>query len=1110
MDSIFSFSAGNLLKPLILAALAGAAMVLLLGIRSPYLARIGLRSLWRRRIRTLLIVVGLMLSTTFVASALAVDDTITLAVKTVAVFNLGRIDEDVYGGAGQLGLFSTDFGTLLHEQLGHDPEIAGMAPALVVPNVLVADESARQVRGGVTALALTSDHAGPLGSLRTQDGTSVGAKTLSSGSNWAYLNPSLAQLLGGGSGDTLYLYGALWPGQRYAFHVRGIVTGGPLGDAPALVLPMSTLQQIVHAEGEINHIYIANSGNGLSGVHLSDTVATDIEYTVDFQLRVAEVKQQGVQFSLQAQDIFGRILTLFTLFSLSIGLLLIFLIFVLLAAERRSELGMARALGMRRSRIVWMLLFEGGVYDAIAAAVGLLAGLGLGVLIVALVSPTITRIGFPLTFSIQPSSMIVAFCLGLLFTLLTIWVAAWTVSRMTIAAALRDLPEPPGPDTSLLQLVRTAWTACGRAAEDPGGAALALGLLVVGLVTRGLIPLLVGYLFLRAAALRYDLLLLSLGVSCIVVGVVLFLRSSALSCLAFFLRSRDLESAPRLARIMTRASLLADRLSAVVIGGGLALYWSLPFDVLESLGLPRFQGGIQTFFVAGIMMVFGTVFALAPNLDILLAPGRFLATRVGRRRHVGRIALAYPSHHRFRTGIGLSLFSLVCFTMVVMACIAASTTRDFDNLPAQAAGYDVAGQPLFAPVGGINQLERRISGTQAGNDIAQISSATPLPLGIIQPASRNARWSLYPADAIQGAFLHGVGLPLIARAQGFTSDTAVWSAVRDHPGDVVVDAGALSSRDAGELGIQPPPPVSASEFLGPPIASGLPGLSSLESIAAQDTAAAPTQVTDSLPGPSALALDPETLREVVLRLRGIVIGQGTIAPTSIWVSDVRGGVATRLSIIGIVNNPGGQVYGLMGSPATFAPTEKGLPAFGNEYYYFKVKPGANSQQVAFALGSDLLNFGFETTVLADVLLDVNGTRVFISRVLVGLVGLTLLVGMAALAVTGSRSVVERRQQIGMLRALGFRRLHVQTIFLLESLLTGVVGMVIGLILGVILCRNVFAVNFFASYQSGLSLVIPWPELIAICCAALVASAIAALLPAIQAGLVTPADALRYE
>ena len=125
-------------------------------------------------------------------------------------------------------------------------------------------------------------------------------------------------------------------------------------------------------------------------------------------------------------------------------------------------------------------------------------------------------------------------------------------------------------------------------------------------------------------------------------------------------------------------------------------------------------------------------------------------------------------------------------------------------------------------------------------------------------------------------------------------------------------------------------------------------------------------------------------------------------------------------------------------------------------------------------------------------------------------GLTLLVGMAALAVTGSRAVVERRQQIGMLRALGFRRLHVQVIFLMESLLVGAIGAALGAVLGLVLCRNIFAVDFFEQFQSGLMLVVPWSEIAIICAAALAAALLAALLPAWQAGRVAPADALRYE
>jgi len=64
-------------------------------------------------------------------------------------------------------------------------------------------------------------------------------------------------------------------------------------------------------------------------------------------------------------------------------------------------------------------------------------------------------------------------------------------------------------------------------------------------------------------------------------------------------------------------------------------------------------------------------------------------------------------------------------------------------------------------------------------------------------------------------------------------------------------------------------------------------------------------------------------------------------------------------------------------------------------------------------------------------------------------------------------------------------------------------------LGLILSRNIFAVNFFERYQTGLTFSIPWAELGLIVSIALLASLLAALLPAWQAGRVTPMEALRY-
>jgi putative ABC transport system permease protein len=1104
IDSILTFSPGALAQPLLVAVAVAALALLVRAAVAPHLARIGVRNAPRRPLRALLIVLGLMLATTFIASSLAIDDTISLAVRSVAVFDLGRVDEDVVGGEGPLGVYPQAIGYTVENALSKNPLAADVAPALVAQGTLVADTTAREVRGGVSAIGLARSQGGIFDVFRdTRGGGARSSQAL--GENDVYLNQQLATTLNARVGDTVTLYSAQWSGKRYSYTVTAIVTGGPLGDSPAIVLALPALQAMTGAGDQINHTYIANAGDGLTGVGFSDYVAGNAQEFLPGSVHVAEVKQNGVNFAVRAQRLFGRILTLYTLFALAIGLLLIFLIFTLLAAERRAELGVARAIGMRRGQLVWTLLFEGAVYDLVAAALGVLSGLGLGIMIVSLAAPTLRRIGFPLQLSLNPSSIVVAFALGLLFTLLTIAAAAWMISHMPIAAALRDLPEAPAPAPTLRDLARAAATPA-LGARRRVGAALAL---LMQTVARGPLLIAAGLLALRESVALVDALLFAIALSLLVTGLTLLLRALALAVAGWRLRG-----APHAALRLTWARLLADRFGALAIGATLALYWSLPFDALVGIfGLPRFTGGIQIFFVAGVMMVFGCVLALAPNLDLLLAPLRLLGSLLGRFRHLMRIALVYPSQQRFRTGISLALFAFVLFTMTVMDTIAASTTRAYANVPAQAASYDIIGQPLFAPAGGARAVTDALAkaSPDTARQIVATGETTPLPLGVIEPAAQNAAWRFYPASIIQGSLLDGVGMTLAARATGYTSDAQVWRALRDHPGDVVIDASALSAEDAAAIGVTPGPPPGAAQFLGPAIAAGLPGFTGVESLRAQEARlVAPSGAPDTLAIYAFILNNQFALQDDTLRLSNLALGPGRIAPTTLWAADVRGAASARLTVIGVVENSRGSTYGLMGSPQTFAPIERDMPAATSEYYYFKLAPGADAHRATYSIGSALVDDGFETAALQDALLDVNGARVFIAQALVGLVGLTLLVGMAALAVSGSRAVVERRQQIGMLRALGFHRAHVQALFLIESLIVGASGALLGIAFGLILCRNIFAVDFFEQYQSGLSLIVPWRDIGLITLTALLASLIAALVPAWQAGRVSPADALRYE
>ena len=86
-------------------------------------------------------------------------------------------------------------------------------------------------------------------------------------------------------------------------------------------------------------------------------------------------REDFIKIADQQGAAFMSLFTTFGSFSIMAGVLLIFLIFVMLAAERRNERGIARAVGTRRSHLVWMYTFEGLTYDLIAAAVGVVVGL---------------------------------------------------------------------------------------------------------------------------------------------------------------------------------------------------------------------------------------------------------------------------------------------------------------------------------------------------------------------------------------------------------------------------------------------------------------------------------------------------------------------------------------------------------------------------------------------------------------------------------------------------------------------------------------------------------------------------------------------------------------
>jgi putative ABC transport system permease protein len=125
-------------------------------------------------------------------------------------------------------------------------------------------------------------------------------------------------------------------------------------------------------------------------------------------------------------------------------------------------------------------------------------------------------------------------------------------------------------------------------------------------------------------------------------------------------------------------------------------------------------------------------------------------------------------------------------------------------------------------------------------------------------------------------------------------------------------------------------------------------------------------------------------------------------------------------------------------------------------------------------------------------------------------GLGLIVGVAALGVISARAVVERRQHIGVLRAIGFRRRMVQAVFLLESTFVALTSIVVGTALALVLSYNIIEDTKNQPSWQNITLVVPWANLALIFGVVYAVALAATLAPALRASRVVPAEALRYQ
>jgi len=572
--------------------------------RRPLLARLALRETVRRRGQLALLVVGLLIGSASITASLVAADS----------GSDSRI-LDVYRrwGAVDLTVSSSDqfFPAELADRLAADPQLKPYVDGVQAGVELrgsVADVDQRLGRPNVAIVGFDPASQRPFGAYLLDDGRRSYGDELVAGD--VLISHQLANALDARPGDRLRIVAGL-PGDGTDLRVAGIARSrgpGAYLSPLAVFMPLMTAQ-LVTADQGINVVRISTRGGQSTDVEFARRAAAPLRSAVarlpgGNRLRVGEVKLADVgRMERSARDFSIELVTMTGLIVMA-GIALIVNLMLALAEERRPRLAILRALGLTRPALIALSILEGAVYSLAAATAGIVVGVLAGRLLAAEVTRSFTTDpDFQLVLSVRPATLAVAFGVGSLITLITVAAAAYRTSRMSLAPAIRDLPEPAS-------VPRRLW---------PRRVFMAL-LAVLG----------------AGGVLQPE------AVGRLAGGVALIAAGAAITGGRLGNRARA-----------TVTGLLLAAWAATVVGGN-----GSADDLMRFM--PAFALGM-------LVVVIGLCIAAAANLGLLDAALRRAGARFGGLQAALRPPVAYLSRRPLRTGLATGAFALVLVLVTLIA-----------------------------------------------------------------------------------------------------------------------------------------------------------------------------------------------------------------------------------------------------------------------------------------------------------------------------------------------------------------------------------------------------------------------------------------------------------
>jgi putative ABC transport system permease protein len=1157
MEKIFGIELALILIVVLSLSFAATLTVLTLGATHKVLVKMGLRNIPRRPAQSILIILGLMLSTTIIGASLGIGDTVSYSIRKAALDSMGLVDETVRArssNAYEPGFLDMTEVQTIRDLASKNSNIDGVIASMetVAPTLNITNDrtEARLVFRGYEV-----EHQTDFGTLLDVNGNVQTLKNL--GRDETFLNKDAAQRLSATVGDELQVFTAAGV---HTLSVRGVLQAGGLasgGGNPVALLPLSRLQTMLDRESEVDQVGISNLGDIEGGLELSDEVTGSLRVSLtdravanemalllrDFEplnllrdkavddalnetlaselnalieelsaneivsdeairligdgdlyrivsqslatlnggdlvlkldakrrtasrIVVADIKKDSIEL---AQTIGGTVTTIFTIFgsfSIIVGLLLIFLVMVLLAAARSAEMGMARAIGLRRMHLVQIFTYEGWVYAIGSALIGTAVGILASLVLVSLLQRAIGVEEFSIYPKMTLRSIAITIGTGFILTLATVVVSAYRVSHLNIISAIRGVGE------ELVSAPQASWS------QRLSGVVFAIlgpiGILIdkrkrtsklhlwVSVLIVCLPPIWIGRIIWRVVGAILPLLtqgwpLMILGVLVCSYGLrrdqnLLFDVGVALGILG---------TSFALSKGLNKLKLLGDsnlRISATLGAIGLLVYFGLPFDALESV-TGKLEDGPEDFVLRGCIMVAAMSWLVMHNAEIFLWLLNKTIGRVAGLNAVFRIAVAYPVNSRFRTGLTITMFALVIFTLVINATLSNLNNVARDTPDRVTGGYDIA--LTITDGAAIDDFGAQLDSSSLVNpdEIETVGRSGNIRARLRQVDSENVRFQGIRAIVVDNSYLTTNQFELSHYDPAFgNEDTKLWQSLDLDDNSVLISNSAIVSDDpwgAPDGGFQ---------------IEGFPSGSTADSWNTIKIEVVPSWDEEATP--------------LLMQVIGVVDPIASVGGGDDWDQSlfIVMGESTASKLIG--------------------------ESLQWDTYYVTGSPTADVPDLVAKLETVFLRYGGNATdLMEDIERSLKQEAAF-NQLFQGFMGLGLFVGVCAIGVLAIRAVVERRQSIGVLRAIGYRPAMIQIQFLLESLFVTLLGVAIGLGLGGLISWNIF--KAITKEVDGLTFAVPWTSILVITVLTSVFALLSGYWPARQASKISPAEALRYE